>query len=154
LPEEHHSPDASRAARRPGEWIERPPPDRSRPKSQLPQVRSLAEKRGLDWALPGAARGSVGVARPVRIDCHQDRLVVAPESGAVGKSVPLGARTEESIDAFLSAVWEHMDSWGIAGKGMYWRPILNVHVAPNGELRYEELNALLEGSGFEVRRKQ
>lgn len=152
-PEEHERPDASRTAQRPGEWIERPPTDRSRPNTPPQPVRSLAEKRGRDWALPGAARGSVGVGRPLRIDCHQDRLVVAPESGAAGKTVPLEARTEDAIDAFLSEVWEHMDSWGIAGKGMYWRPILNVHVAPNGELRYEELNALLQGSGFEVRRK-
>ena len=144
---------------RPGEWVEKPPPPRKTPdeqkeKKKKEKVRSLAETRGRDWGLPDAARGSVGVTRPVRIDCHQDRLVIAPDQGtAGGKSIPLGERTETSVDAFISAVWEYMDSWGIAGKGMYWKPVLSVHVVPNGEARYDELKTLLDGSGLDVKRR-
>jgi hypothetical protein len=46
-----------------------------------------------------------------------------------------------------------MDSWGIAGRGMYWRPILHVYNAPGAEGRADDLEALLEGSGLEVKRK-
>jgi hypothetical protein len=70
-----------------------------------------------------------------------------------GASIEIGPRTEDSIDAFVSAVWERIDSWGIAGKGMYWQPVLNVRVAPGAEGRFTDLNVLLENSGLEVARK-
>lgn len=143
---------------RPGEWIEKPPPrppekpqDKQKDPKNRPNVRSLAESRGRDWGLPDATRGSIGITRAIRVDCHQDRLVVAPDAGAGrAKTIPLGDRTAASVDALISTVWEHMDSWGIAGKGMYWRPVLNVHVAPNGEARFDELKVLLDGSGLDV----
>jgi hypothetical protein len=50
-------------------------------------------------------------------------------------------------------VWEQTKQWGIAGKGMYWRPILSIDVQPGGQDRYEELRRLLDNSGLVVRRK-
>ncbi len=157
------SPAADRVATvvRPGEWIEKPPPagkppDKPKePPKDRPKVRSLAETRGHNWGLPDAARGSVAVTRSVRVDCYSERLVIVPDAGvAGGQIIPLGDRTAGSIDALISSVWDHMDTWGIAGKGMYWRPVLNFHVAPNGEARFDELKALLDGSGLEVRRHE
>jgi len=141
---------------RPGEW---------RPKSASagggsaspslrPHVKSLANSRGVDWGLPNAAAASVPITRPIRIDCYRNRLVIVPEPGLIGgKSISLGPRTELSIDAFVSAVWQYMEGWGIAGNGMYWRPILKVRVAPEAELRFAELNILLEDSGLKIERK-
>jgi hypothetical protein len=37
--------------------------------------------------------------------------------------------------------------------GGYWKPVLNVDVASDAEERYQELTALLQGSGFDVQRK-
>jgi hypothetical protein len=148
---------------RPGEWRDPPqkPPgtrpddekdDKKDPHKKRPK--DLAAKRGEDWALPDAARGSVPVTRPIKVECRPDQLVVFPESDrSEAKTVPLGSRTEVSTDAFISAVWEHMDAWGIAGRGMYWRPILNVYVAPGAEQRFADLQALLAGSGLKVVRK-
>jgi hypothetical protein len=81
-------------------------------------------------------------------------VIVPEKETAHSRSVPLRPQTEESIDEFVSAVWEHMQSWGIAGNGMYWRPMLSVYVAPDAEERYAELDALLEGSGLNVERKR
>ena len=94
------------------------------------------------------------ITRPIRVACYHDRLVIVSED-ALGptKTVPLRSRTEESIEEFVSAVWEHMNGWGIAGRGMYWRPILNLHVGTDAQPRFEELQALLEDSGLEVRRR-
>lgn len=150
------------AALRPGEWRPSGPPGSEAPDGQRPatgqpgrHLESLAKHRGRDWGLPDAAGGSIPISRPIRIRCDHDRLVIVPEEGlSGGKSIRLGPRTEESIDEFVSAVWEHMQSWGIAGSGMYWRPILDFHVAPDGEGRYADLQALLEGSGLRVERKQ
>ena len=113
----------------------------------------MAAKRGADWGLRDAARGSVGVTRPIRVECYADRLVVVSDrSPADNKVIALGPRTASSIDTFVSAVWEHME-WGMAGRGMYWRPVLQVYVAPDAEQRFAELSALLEGSGLTVERK-
>jgi hypothetical protein len=55
-----------------------------------------------------------------------------------------------SIDEFVSAIWEHMEQWGIAVAGGYWRPILHVEVGYGADQRFRELQTLLEGSGMEV----
>jgi len=116
--------------------------------------KNMADKRGADWGLRDATRGSVGVTRPIRIECYADRLVVISESGQTGNRViPLGPRTASSIDPLISTVWERMDTWGIAGRSMYWRPLLQFHVAPDAEQRFAELSARLQGSGLMVERK-
>ena len=69
--------------------------------------------------------------------------------GAAAKEImPFGV-----LPRLVSGVWERMESWGIAGRGMYWRPLLQVDVAPGAERRFVELAALLEGSGMMVERK-
>jgi len=149
----------------PGQWEPTPPPPQSPDKDRKDDkpderrggcstAKSLTAKRGKDWALRDAAGGSVGIRRPIRLECHADRLVVLSDRGpADNKVVPLGPRLGSSIDTLISAVWEQMEAWGIAGRSMYWRPVLKVSVAPDGEQRFDELSALLEGSGMIVERK-
>jgi hypothetical protein len=116
--------------------------------------RSLAKVRGRNWGLPNAVGGSVAITSPIRIDCFPDRLVLVPERNLGQPTVvPLGPRTEDGLDTLVSAVWQYMERWGSAGTGMYWRPVLNVRVAPAAEARYADLKILLEGSGLEVTRK-
>lgn len=148
---------------RPGEWHEKPPKPAEKPKLDAAASvqddagkrarNNLAQMRGRNWGLPGATAGSVPITRPIRVDCYADRLVIAPEEGR-GKEVRLGPRTRDSMDEFVAGVWDHMDSWGIAGRGMYWRPVLSVRVAPGAEQRFEETQSLLEGSGLKIERKQ
>jgi hypothetical protein len=142
---------------RPGEWQPRSPAaagGHAGPPRPGAEASSLAKTRGRGWALPDAAHGSVPITRPIRVQCLADRLVILSEDGrAEAKSIQLGPRNEDSIDQFISAVWEHMEDWGIAGKGMYWRPVLNVHVAPDAQQRFATLSALLEDSGLEVQRR-
>jgi len=116
-------------------------------------VRPLASIRGRDWGLPDASDGLTPVTRSIRVDCHHDRLVIVPEKGLARKRIiPLSANTESAVDEFVSAIWKYMDCWGIAGRNMYWRPILQVHVGPDGQERYAELSRLLEDSGLGVER--
>lgn len=115
----------------------------------------VVDKSGQDWALRNAARGAVAITRSLRVECYADRLVLPAErAGGQAIVVPFEGPTNRSTDRFVSAVWDRMDTWGIAGKNMYWRPSLDFSVAPGGEQRYEELTSLLEGSGLAARRKQ
>ena len=117
------------------------------------QPQSLAKARGQNWGLPGATNDSVPITAPIRIDCYPDRLILVPEKG-LGQPhvVALGPRTEDGVDELISAVWEHMGLWGTAGSGMYWRPILSIHVAPGADSRYTDLRILLDQSGLDVKR--
>ena len=74
-------------------------------------------------------------------------------ASAPARKSRLGPSTAGSIDKLVAALWEQMDSWGIAGEGMYWRPVLNVYVAPGAQQRFEDLKILLDGSGFNIERK-
>jgi hypothetical protein len=146
--------------RRPGEWEPTPdlPPEKHEEKNneKTPKhpPKSPVDQRGADWGLRDVARRSVGVTRPIRVECYADRLVVKSERGlGSDRVVPLGPRTAAAIDPFISAVWEQMEMWGIAGRGMYWRPLLQFYVTPDAESRFTDLSVLLRGSGLLVERK-
>ena len=153
------SPSSPRGyALRPGEWEPTPeaPPKMSDDPNDKKHNRpkSLADNRGEDWGLRNASRGSVGVTRPIRIECYADRLVVVSDRDPANtKVVPLGPSTASSIDTFVSAVWVQIEAWGIAGRGMYWKPVLQVAVAPGADERFADLAVLLDGSGMTVVRK-
>ncbi len=112
---------------------------------------SLAALRGRNWGLPDATGSAVPITRPIRVECFADRLALVPEKGLADRQeIPLGGDLESSIDSFVSAIWDYMDTWGKAGRGMYWRPILNVYTGLGGEIRAVELEALLKDSGLDV----
>lgn len=147
-------------ALRPGEWQPTPePPPKRQPEKEDERFgrkpkKSLAENRGEDWGLRNPARGTVGVTRPIRVECHADSLVIISDRSSMGnKVIALGPNTEASIDKLIGIVWDQMESWGMAGRGMYWRPVLQVQVDPDAEHRFEDLATLLDGSGITVRKK-
>jgi hypothetical protein len=118
---------------------------------------AAAEGRGRDWALPGASRHATAITRPIRVAVLADRLVLVPERGA--DRVPLHLRisdqmTVEEIDAFVAAVQREMKSWGLAVRNGYWKPVLQVEVAPDSEHHFADLQKSLSNSGFEIQRKQ
>lgn len=147
------APSGEGVALRPGEWI--PTDPRAKPPEPKPEKsrKSLAETRGKNWGLPDATANAGPITRPIRVDCWPDRLIVYADDGRIEQIVQFAARPEDSMDQLISAVWEHIKRWGIAGQRMYWKPILTVYVASGADHRFEELQTLLENSGLEVRRK-
>jgi hypothetical protein len=122
--------------------------------SQSQKTNSMAKSRGRDWGLPDSA-GTAAATRPVLIECYNDRLVILPENrNELPKEVPLGPKTQESMDEFVADVWKHMKGWGTAGKGMYWRPSLLMEVKPGAADRYAEVKNLLSDSGLDVHERQ
>jgi hypothetical protein len=162
-PQRPADPDASAPAGppgiplRPGEWHppeDAPPPKRpDDDKKQEKKVKHI-DKRGDDWALRKAAEASFPITRPIHLNCYPDRLVLVSEAGGgEATSIPISAGTQQAIDPLITAIWEQMDSWGMAGKSMYWRPLLSVYVAPGAEQRFDDLQRLLQGSGLTVQKK-
>jgi hypothetical protein len=122
--------------------------DMNRPSQR--QLESLARKRGRNWGLPEAEQKATGLTRPVQVYCSADRLTILSDRGVPDRQINLGAKTEDSVDELVNVVRSQIDSWGLAGRNMYWKPVLSLHVAPDGAERFQELKTLLAGSGFEV----
>ncbi len=131
------------------------PPSAFAPTSPSKKTNSLAKSRGRDWGLPESGVGAVAATRPILIECHNDHLVLLPESShELPKQVRLGPKTQDSMDELVSDVWQHMKGWGTAGKGLYWRPTLAMQVEPGAADRYAEIKALMADSGLDVRERQ
>lgn len=115
--------------------------------------RRLADERGVNWAVPAAAQVLVPLRRPVRILCTGQGLIIQPERGlGAEKVIPWQDPPDQTVDELVRLVWEYVESWGPAGKGMAWRPTLRVEVAPGGEARFEQLKVLLDQSGLPLER--
>ena len=109
----------------------------------MPQ--SVAKQRGeRNWANPDAGTTNVPIQRAIRVVCDADHLTLLPEGR--GKQsmrvIQLKPRTADSVDDLVASVWDRIDSWGTAGRGMYWRPTLLMEVEPGGQRRYAELQSL------------
>jgi hypothetical protein len=113
--------------------------------------------RGSNWGLPGAIGRTTGITRPIRVAVLWDRLVLAPDWGEDRQ--PLHLRIpprlqQQQVDAFVTAVQREMQGWGLAVEGGYWKPVLQVEVAPDAEHHFADLQTALQGSGFEIERKR
>jgi hypothetical protein len=110
-----------------------------------------ASQRGADWGLSKGAGPSVPLNRPIRIECHADRLILLPEdANGTSTEISFAQDTAGSIDRLVQAIHHRADSWGIAGSGLHWKPTLVLYVSPAGTQRAADLSKLLEGSGLNI----
>ena len=134
-----------------GSGREEPLGETSEGESPGRSLRSLATIRGANWALPPGSQVLVPIWRPVRILCTEEYVVLEPEAGlGPPKFIRWQDPPEKTVDELVRAVWEYVDGWGPAGRGMAWRPQLKVRVASDGEYQAKLLLELLEGSGLPV----
>lgn len=125
--------------------------------SPTPAAVNIARSRGPNWALGGKGQSAVPVRRSIQVVVREDRVAFLPERGASvdasagGREVPLPGPIAAHVDDIVTAIQEHVRDWGMAGHGLYWRPVLVLHVGPGGERRADELAQLLKDSGIELR---
>jgi hypothetical protein len=89
----------------------------------------------------------VPIRRTIRVVVRENQVSILPD----GKVVPLKGDTVQSVDEFVKQVRDQIDGWGIAGNGLYWRPVISLSVAPDGQRRAADLARLLKNSGLELR---
>ena len=123
------------------------------PSQSLANTQSLSGKRGSNWGLPNRSIGATGITRPVRVICFANELILLRNSGSIIKRIPYGRQPADTVDTLIAAVRKHTESWGIAGDGLYWRPILRVEVHGSAEHRYRQLQILLDDSGLQIQRR-
>ena len=96
------------------------------------------------------------MTRPIHVAVLSDRFVLVPDVG--DDRPPIHQRispqlTQAEVDALVSSVQKEMKAWGIAVEGGFWKPILDVEVAPDAEQHFADLQTALQNSGFELQRK-
>jgi hypothetical protein len=124
---------------------------------QRPSQADLSQSRGKDWALGKKPQRAVPIRRTINVVVRQNQIAILPDGDPTasgtppGDVVPFQGDTVEAVDEFVKQVHERIESWGIAGNGLYWRPVLLLTVGPQGERRAGDLTRLLKNSGLEVR---
>ena len=116
---------------------------------------SLAGARGSDWASFATSQRYIPLTRPIQIECAADELRLLDDSGRrVVYRIPIMGATDQSIDSLVGAIRRRVDSWGLAGDRLYWKPELVLTETEDGGGRREDVQTLLANSGIETRQKQ
>ncbi|MEX2316673.1 MAG: hypothetical protein WD669_05950 [Pirellulales bacterium] len=130
----------------------RPSEPHAMPERLTPQ--DFGQAKSANWALGPKSPAAVPVRRSIQVVVRNDRVALLPEAGeptSGGREVPLNGPTAKSLHDIVDAVQKHVGEWGMAGQGLYWRPVLVLHVGPDGGRRADELAQLLTDSGIELR---
>ena len=131
---------------------------------QVAQVRvapPVAASRGDNWAVDRKSPSDIAIRRSVQVVVRGDHLMVLPgreqpvpsafqQDRIIGETVQLDGPTRSGLDEFVGHVKQQVSSWGMAGQGLYWRPVVKLNVAPDGQRRALDLARLLDRSGIDV----
>ena len=113
---------------------------------------SMAQSRGKNWASLATQERPVPLTRPIRLECAADEFRIMDDSGRrVQTRIPIDGDTYVAVDPLVKAVHARVDTWGLAGDRMYWKPVLVLSETSNGRSRREDLERLLADSGLDVR---
>jgi hypothetical protein len=117
----------------------------------------LAQSRGSNWAVGPKGPAAVPIRRSIQVIVRDDRIAILPELESSanplfrGREVQLDDSMANHVDEIVTVIQQHVADWGMAGHGLYWRPVLVLRVAPGGQPRAEELSRCLKDSGIEIR---
>jgi hypothetical protein len=130
------------------------PPQEHRPFQRPPREPSGEVTRNLpNWTAPGAGTGMTAIGRTIPLTCQPDKLVFSRSGGkGVDRELTVPGNMAAISNPFADTVWDYIDTWGDAGRNMYWRPTLKVTVLPGAEAQFEQLQMMLKGSGLKVER--
>jgi hypothetical protein len=140
----------------PGMYRERPPEHlAATPRDDKPQEKHHA--RGKNWALVDANSQATPIRRTIQVVVRGDRVSILPEgasaaaAAAAGREISLSGNSRETYEPFVTALETQIQDWGMAGKGLYWRPVLDINIGPDGQQRAADITRLLKNSGIELR---
>ena len=116
---------------------------------------SLSGARGSDWASFATSDRYIPLTRPIQIECAAEELRLFDDTGSrVVYRIPFAGPTVQSIDSLVIAIRQRVESWGLAGDRLYWKPELVLTETKDGVGRREDVQTLLANSGIETRQKQ
>ncbi len=120
------------------------------------QSQSIAESRGANWAVNEPRQKAVAIRRPISVVVRENKMIILPTGfakrgpEATGKEIGLDQSIGDISDNFKKAVRERIEEWGLAGSGMYWKPVLELHVEDNATMTATRIVHLMKNSGVDV----
>jgi hypothetical protein len=113
---------------------------------------SMAQSRGKNWASLATQDRPIPLTRPIRLECASDEFRIMDDTGRrVQDRIPIDGDTALAVDPLVKAVHARVETWGLAGDRMYWKPVLVLSQTADGRSRREDLERLLADSGLEAR---
>ena len=121
------------------------------------QPRRATKARGANWAIASAGPGMIPIRRTIQVVIRGDAVAVLDEQSATNPATATGREfqfqdsPEVAYEEALTAIEAKIKDWGMAGDGLYWRPVVELKVGAGGERRTNDWLRLLKNGGFEVR---
>lgn len=113
---------------------------------------SMAQSRGKNWASLATQERPIPLTRPIRLECASNEFRIMDDTGRrVQDRIPIDGDTALAVDPLVKAVHARVETWGLAGDRMYWKPVLVLSQTADGRSRREDLERLLADSGLEAR---
>ncbi|MEM8945521.1 MAG: hypothetical protein AAGD11_10075 [Planctomycetota bacterium] len=103
------------------------------------------------------SRNAVPLQRPIQVAVRKDHFALLPSRHGVsgdadgGVVISMNQSAKQIGEKLKVGLLERIDEWGIAGHGLYWKPVLNLKVGPDGAETARRLAKMLANSGLEVR---
>lgn len=123
-------------------------------------AQTISQSKGANWAIGHPNLKSMAIRRPISVVVRENKMILMPASNnkrsieSQVKEISLDQSVHEISESFTAAVKERIDDWGLAGSGMYWKPVLELNVEPNAEMTATRIVHLLRDSGVEVQLPQ
>lgn len=120
-------------------------------------LQSIAQTHGKNWAVDRKADRAIPIRRAIVADVRPHQVALLPEGydrshrAETGKTISLDQPLEEISKEFTGSLRERIEQWGLAGSGMYWKPVLEIHVGSDAQNSAAQLLRLLEDSGVEIK---
>lgn len=117
---------------------------------------SIAETHGQNWATPNQSQGAVPLRRTIEVVVRENQIALLPNrhvsryNSNEGQVISLNQPGNQVADQFVAALRSQIDEWGLAGSGLYWRPVLKMNVGPDAHHTAERVVRLLQNSGVEI----
>ena len=106
------------------------------------------------WPEAAPRAGAIPIQRTLHVTVRNNQFSILPDtSGSGGKNIAIAHSVEASAEQLVTALRQNIKGWGIAGKGLYWKPKLILNVSPSGARNARYLATRLNGTGLEVQTK-
>jgi hypothetical protein len=123
-------------------------------------TQTIAETKGANWATGRPNLRAMAIRRPIPVVVRENKMILMPTSNnkrsveSQAQEISLDQSVHDISDRFAAAVKQRIDDWGLAGSGMYWKPVLELNVEPNADMTATRIVHLLRDSGVEVQLPQ
>jgi hypothetical protein len=120
----------------------------------------IADTKGANWATGRPNLKSMAIRRPIPVVVRENKMILTPTStnrrsvDSKSQEISLDQPIHDITENFTAAVKERIEDWGLAGSGMYWKPVLVLNVEPNAQMTATRIVHLLRDSGVEVQLPQ